>query len=116
MPRARKPACFRRRHLLTSTKDSSKQGRNRDNKYRKNSELDYKGLERRLTLFLLCLSLFPYKFNGESPNGVPTLFSHRSFLRLDLLRPVSPSSDCQIVPSNARMTIITRIKPRPPLG
>jgi hypothetical protein len=37
-----------------------------DNQCRKHRELDYKGLERRLTLFLRCHSLFPYKFSGES--------------------------------------------------
>jgi hypothetical protein len=40
-----------------------------DNQCRKHRELDYKGLERRLTCFLLCLSLFPYKFHGESLRG-----------------------------------------------
>jgi hypothetical protein len=53
-----------------------------DNQCRKHREWDYKGLERRLTFFLLGLSLFPYKLNSESLKGVPTRLSDRSFLRV----------------------------------
>ena len=89
----------------------------RDNQCRKNRELDQEGLERRFTLLLLCLSLFPYKLNRKSLNGVPTRLSHRSFFRrLDLLNAYRLSSDCQIAPNNARMITIKRIKPSPPLG
>jgi len=51
----------------------------------------YYGLtKRRLTLFLLCLSLFTYQFNGESLKGVPTRLSDRSIpSRLDLLRRIA---------------------------
>jgi len=78
----------------------------------------YYGLaKRRLTVFLLCLGLFPYKFYGKSLKGVSTsLVSSLIVLRLDLLRGVSPVLDCQIVPSNTRTIIITRMKPSPPLG